>query len=81
MNPTPPKERLKMIISDIMDYAEIKNTRAVSFDIIADICEKARPGYPDEVYEEIEKYTRVSPDRKSLSIFYSAIKNLIKDNA
>ena len=51
-----------------MDDAELKNTRAASFDNIADIYEKVRPGYSDEVYNLVEKYTSLSPDSKILEI-------------
>ena len=42
--------------------------RAASFDNIAKIYGNARPGYPREVYEEIEKYFTFGPGSKILEI-------------
>ncbi len=46
----------------------MNNIRAASFDNIANIYKKARPGYPQEVYEEIEKHITFSTDTKILEI-------------
>lgn len=47
---------------------DMNDIRAASFDSIADVYEKARPGYPQEVYEKIEKYVSLSRTTKILEI-------------
>jgi trans-aconitate methyltransferase len=47
---------------------DVKKIRAASFDSIADLYEQARPGYPQEVYEEIERYVSFSRTTKILEI-------------
>ena len=42
--------------------------RKISFDNIAKIYENARPGYPNEVYEEIEKHFTFGAYSKILEI-------------
>ncbi|MFC1819491.1 class I SAM-dependent methyltransferase [Thermodesulfobacteriota bacterium] len=46
----------------------MNNIRATSFDSIARVYEKTRPGYPQEVYDEIESHIPFSPTTKILEI-------------
>ena len=46
----------------------LKDKRKSSFDNIAKIYENARPGYPNEMYEEIEKHFKFGPNSKILEI-------------
>jgi trans-aconitate methyltransferase len=58
----------KTIFLQIMRENDMNNIRAASFDNIANIYEKARPGYPQEVYEEIERHITFFPDTKILEV-------------
>ena len=52
----------------MQDQDDIEDIRAASFDRIAGLYEEARTGYPQEVYEEIEKYVLFSRKTRLLEI-------------
>ncbi len=52
----------------MQDQNDIEDIRAASFDRIAGLYEDARTGYPQEVYEEIEKYVLFSRNTRLLEI-------------